>query len=620
MAGEVVKLQPKGAYWAGDDNWRVNGDKWEVDENGHLRMRCRDGLTKFIAYSAPAVISLKEDISGAHPPECEVRFTTPSDDVRTIVVSMETLFNPTKVGAALKELATCHHKELCLWFTDFFKDNGSRIPKTVTVATAGWTRDSHGRLAGIALPGRALGEVKFHCHKRVVAGKVDKYRAAPEGTLAEWMKTVAAPIADRPVFAAVMGAAVASVLLSKDPSAAPAFVVELAKSTKAGKTMLMRVVQSFFGRPGGHGGTSVERSWKMSRVALSEYLGACGGGLPVFFDDSAAEDESFSDGKGGGRYISPHYLAMNIANTGERITGSADGEGHESGVWSLIGLVTTEADMLGGAAGGATNRVVHLDYRPSTVIATGVPVDVAKEDDDAYIRKVVAAWSASASCYGHGLDPLYESLLDVDTSALVDANAKPFEAAFRELNFGNHYARMCGLIMAGVVTFNNLSEAEVGKRLLRERDVVTFLIAAVTRRLSSIGDIDPSERAWSDFITWAATVRGVYLWDGSQANPTKQRCLGKWKTRAATEALDGTAEGAVMDDIFISAPGLDAFCRETSQKLKPPALMNAWAAKGRLVAQKGGATVSEQFKTTIKGQNGVQLACYVISGKFWRTA
>ncbi|MCB2216959.1 MAG: DUF927 domain-containing protein [Desulfobulbaceae bacterium] len=176
----------------------------------------------------------------------------------------------------------------------------NQLPTELIARKPGWNLDPAGKWLFIAGPDCT--EVQLHPESEY---QPYANALAPKGDFGAWLQVMTPLVHEFPLALFGISSVLASILLRI--LGVPNFVVDLWGSTSIGKTTLLMVLASVWGKPSGQGGLIL--SWNNTQIFSERIAAFYGNGLPLFFDDSqTAKDRTIesitymvANGQGRGR-------------------------------------------------------------------------------------------------------------------------------------------------------------------------------------------------------------------------------------------------------------------------------------------------------------------------------
>jgi putative DNA primase/helicase len=346
-------------------------------------------------------------------------------------------------------------------------------------------------------------------------------------------------------------AAIVPILMPFLPDA-PNFIIDWSGETSRGKTTVLRIAASCWGRPDERAGGMLS-TWDQTRVSI-ERMAALLGNLPFIIDDTKRARQpkvvsqviyDFTSGKGRGR-------------------GSVDGM-RQTGSWRTVMLSTGESAINSFTEdGGARARVIVLPGSPFGTV-TDQTASLTAELNAAVLRH-----------YGHAgpmivlelhrrwpeLHKLREQFQERHNAWLLVANGHPVASRMA--------AYFASLELAGGLVHTVLGIAGDPEGVLR---------AVWNASVTSMHEADPPKRALEQIRSWATSHQGEF-WGRHQRRPSESE---------SPQPLRGWAGAWDMSEDWPSIAFLPTRLDEILRELRhePEGIIAAWARRGWLKRESG---------------------------------
>jgi hypothetical protein len=458
--------------------------------------------------------------------------------------------------------------------SDSLSENIKSIPRRTMASRLGWFRDSQGTIEGFMLGQQWISASYSGAPKEMVIpygdGRADIVRALhPVGDIDGWV-TGWNMVCEYPYAALGVYHAIASLLLEK-VKCLPS-VLEWGGLTGTGKTVSLKVAASIFGNP-----EDLIGGWDGTPIDLERFAAFCKS-IPMFKDDT----KTVGKGKNS---VEPEWGIYRV------VSGEGRGRATPTGLdsrkkWALNLLMTGEEPIYGaGQSGGARARLISIQEPPFGLLTK-----------DAVSPVVVPFMGLFGANYGVLAPILVTEIAMASDTALVALHTKlraQWQAKLGAHSAGDrissHFALMeiAGRFLNRAIT--TYSGVEYTDSCVAHLDILARHSIDIDR---VAGCVDPTERAFGEFYSWALAHRGNFWAQsiGRQSSEVNRQPIGGWFGR--------WDDGDRWKEFYFTRQCLAKFITDFKYSEAPNTLASNWIKRGWLAR---GTEERNQFPIRIAG-------------------
>lgn len=458
-----------------------------------------------------------------------------------------------KAGRLGLDINEGNKKELTKYLSECMAENVRNVPHRTMSARLGW-HDTGFMLGGTWISGNAVTPPKELIIPSGDGRAAIAHAIRANGSLSEWARGWDM-VANHPYAAVGVYHAIASLLLAHVrclPS-----VLEWGGLTGTGKTVSLQVAASVYGQM-----DDMITGWDGTQVDI-ERVAAFSHSLPMFKDDTKTTNK-------GKTSIDPESTVYRV------VSGEGRGRATPTGLdarrkWRLNLLMTGEEPIYGaGQSGGARARLISIQEPPFGITTKGE------------VSKVVAPFMRIfAKNYGVVAPYIVAEIMNIEPAKLITAHSQiraKWQSRLAQHSAGDRVSSHIALMEMAARLLEKVLHVYSAHSVEPRSAIHLKVLAKHMLEVDNVaGVVDPTERAFGDFYSWALAHRGNF-WTQNSATRTSSELsripIGGWYGR--------WDDGDKWDAMFFTRNAVAAFVKLFGYHEAPAILCNNWLKRGWL--------------------------------------